>query len=280
MWDKFQSQQLNESVSKKQLRDKFKKAEKDYSKAIAVFDKNVVIGKYKRALVVDSNYPGRKGKYVYVEEFVKTSLISKKKMLSQDESTVEDINSEIERITQGEIRAKELDKEKVHRKIVEAVRADKTMDVIPPKGNMSDIALLNFLLLQHLSFNNRGEVQKVIKSSALWQNSDLKKFHRALQSLSKTQMTYLVRKIMFDKYSNSLPVHEGGYMMRIMGESLGTIAIVNFENEQKEIAKKRMQKVNERLHVLQSMKSKLKAIKGEPKTRWRTAKELEVNNFF
>jgi ParB family transcriptional regulator, chromosome partitioning protein len=72
IWDKFQSQQLNEGVSKKQKKDKFKKAEKDYSKAIAVFDKNVVVGKYKRALVVDSNYPGRKGKYIYVERICKS----------------------------------------------------------------------------------------------------------------------------------------------------------------------------------------------------------------
>ena len=38
--------------------------------------------------------------------------------------------------------------------------------------------------------------------------------------------------------------------------------IVDFENEQNGIAKKRMEKLNERLVNLQSMKSKLKAIKG------------------
>jgi hypothetical protein len=105
-------------------------------------------------------------------------------------------------------------------------------------------------------------VQKVIKASALWQSGDLKKFHQALHSLSKTQITYLVRKIMLDKYSNSLLTYEGGYMVRVMAESLGGVPIVDFENEQKEIAKKRMQKVNERLVALQAMKSKLKAIKG------------------
>jgi hypothetical protein len=153
----------------------------------------------------------------------------------------------------------------VHYKIVEAVHADKTLNIIPAKSGISDTAIINFLLLQYLSFNNRGEVQKVIKSPALWNSIDLKKFHQALQSLSKTQISYLVRKVMLDKYGNSLPTHEGGYMIRVMAESLGSIPIVDFENEQKEIAKKRIQKVNERLAALQAMKSKLKAIKGTKK---------------
>jgi hypothetical protein len=63
----------------------------------------------------------------------------------------------------------------------------------------------------------------------------------------------------------SLPAHEGGYMVRVMAESFGTIPIIDFENEQKEIGKKRIQKVNERIAALQAKKSKLKAIKG-PKT--------------
>ena len=116
--------------------------------------------------------------------------------------------------------------------------------------------------MQFLSFNNKGEVQKLIKSPALWKSTDLKKFHQAVQSLSKTQIAYLVRRIILDKYGNSLPSHEGSHMIRVMAESLGSIATVDFENEQREIAKKRMQKVNERLLILQSMKSKLKVIKG------------------
>jgi hypothetical protein len=55
LWDKFQSEEAIEGITKKQIKDKFKKAEKDYSKAIVVFDKNVAIGKFKRGLIVDSS---------------------------------------------------------------------------------------------------------------------------------------------------------------------------------------------------------------------------------
>ena len=137
-WDEFQTQSAPQGLNKRQIRERFKKAGEDYSKAITLFDKNVSIGKYKRALIVDSNYPGRKGKYMYLEEFTKTGANSKKPVLSQADSTLEDINGEIERINQREIRAKELDEEKVHRKVVRALIADKSLQAIPTKSNMSD----------------------------------------------------------------------------------------------------------------------------------------------
>lgn len=89
-----------------------------------------------------------------------------------------------------------------------------------------------------------------------------KRFHQALQPLSKTQIRFLVRKIILDKHRNSLPTHEGGYMIRVMAESLASTPINYFENEQKETAKKRSQKVNERLVALGKVKT-LKVTKNK-----------------
>jgi hypothetical protein len=69
-----------------------------------------------------------------------------------------------------------------------------------------------------------------------------KRFHQALQPLSKTQIRFLVRKIILDKHRNSLPTHEGGYMIRVMAESLASIPINYFEMNKKKQLKREVKK--------------------------------------
>lgn len=246
-----------EKKSEKKIKAEFKTAEETYEFEKEVFDKKLATGKYKKAFVAHSDSEGQTGKYVYVELNPKTSGKKTKKAVYEGDPTIEDINTEIECIKQREKRAKELDQEKVHVKVVEAVKSDKNITVLPQKMGQTDAVLFNFLLWEYISSYNKENIQKIIKPVALWKPNNPEQFYTSLSSLTKNQIAFLVRQVIIDKYSSNLPNTLGGYMLRKMAESLGSIPITDFENEQKEIAQKRQGRVNKNIGILQEMKKEL-----------------------
>jgi ParB-like partition proteins len=271
-WEKFYREKKKQNLPERKIKEEFRKEEDNYKFENEVFEKKVATGRYKKAFMVHSNTDRETGKYFYVEMTPKITIKSNKKKIEDGNGSIEDIDNEISRIKQREVRAKELDREKVQRRIVEAVKADKTAKKIPPKSASTDMMLLYFLASEHLGYSNKQEVQKVIKIPGIWSAKDIEQFKKAFQSLTKTQLTYLVRMIIIDKYSTQLPDTAGGYAFRIMAEGLGTISIPDFEKEQAEKARKRQQNVNQSIGIYQEMKQELlKAQKSTAKNK--TTKE-------
>lgn len=274
-WQEFHDYRKERKMPVKQIKEEFVKTENTYNFKKEVFEKNLSTGKYKKVFIVSSNNEDRLGQYCYVEHVPKTTGRQTKKVITPGQSGIDDINAEIERIESREKRAVELDDEKVQRKIADAVKTDKTLGKLPVKPSSIDKVLTNFLLLEFISYSQKSEVQKNLKLPALSEFTSLDKFKSCLQSLNPRQITYILRVIIAEKYSTSLPHNRGGYAFRLMAESLGTIPIADLEKQQKEQAEKRKVNVNKSLGLLKEMKKEVTK-KGHSKKQSKATSDAEA----
>jgi hypothetical protein len=262
--------------SDKAIRTEFKNDQETFAFENEVFENRLATGKYKKAFVVHSNSSHGAGKYVYVELTPKKTAKNAKKAIDNGNATIEEIDNEITRIEQLRIRTKERGQEKVHENIVEAIKNDENINIIPKKVNQTDNMLIAFLIMEHISESKKQEIQKVIKSSALWNPKNIQQCQKAFSALNKFQMAYLVRKIIVDKYSSFLPNTKQGYMYRLMAESLNTIPIADYENVQKEIVNKRQQKQIDKISELKKLKKEMTNKPKTPTTNVRTSNKEKV----
>lgn len=256
-WERYMEQAKHSKKSTKQIKEEFKKTEETYAFQREFFEKNLATGKYKKAFIVYST-SGTTGKYIYVELTPKTPAKQTKKQIDDGKATIEDIDNEINRLRARQVRSKELDQEKIHEKITNTIKDQKILEKVPQKVAHTDTILTNFILIELLDFTGREEAQKTIKSPALWNPKDKNKFLETLKNLSRQEVAYLTRKIIMQKYQNCLPTSSGGFMVRLLAESLGTIPIQNFENEQNEIFKKRQANSNRAIVTLEEIRKELK----------------------
>lgn len=262
-WNEFKKDNKGKIVEIKEL---FKREEVTYEKENKSFEDNIALGKIKKALVLHSSSKMDTGRYIFVELTPKAPTKVTKKAIENGTPTVEDVDNRIKEIQKGEIRAKELDQEKVHRKIVEQVKEDKSILSVPGKACRIDDLIIKFLLFELLGYHKQGQLCKLIRKPGLEDTSNSEKFFPALQSITKEQITYMLRQIIIGKYSTNLPNSAGGHVIRLMAESLGSIPIAEYEQTQQEIAKNRQQRKQKEIAVLKEMKADIsKNSKGKTK---------------
>jgi ParB/RepB/Spo0J family partition protein len=276
VWEDYQRQGKLLKQSDKAIKNQFKKDQETFSFENEVFEERLATGRYKKAFVVHSNSGHGAGKYVYVELTAKKTAKNAKKAIDDGNATIEDIDNEIVRLEKLRIRTKELGQENVHENIVETIKKDGNINVIPKKVNATDNLLIAFLILEHIGESKKQEIQKVIKSPALWNPKNIQQCKKAFSTLNKFQMAYLVRKIMVDKYSSFLPNTKQGYMYRLMAESLGTVPIADYENIQKEIVNKKQQKQTDKISELKKLKKEIANKPKAPISNVRTANKEKV----
>lgn len=276
VWENYQKQGKLLKQSDKAIKNEFKNDQETFAFENEVFENRLATGRYKKAFVVHSNSSHGAGKYVYVELTPKKTAKNTKKAIDDGSATIEDIDNEIARIEQLRIRTKERGQEKVHENIVEAIKNDECVNVIPKKVTQTDNMLIAFLILEHINESKKQEIQKVIKSSALWNPKNIQQFQKAFSALNRFQMAYLVRKIMVDKYSSFLPNTKQGYMYRLMAESLGTIPIADYENVQNEKVNKKQQKQTEKISELKKLKKEMANKSKTQISNLRTANKEKV----
>jgi ParB family chromosome partitioning protein len=221
----------------------------------------IAAGKYINAFYIDGN---NKGKYTYIVLKKGGSAQSASKQNdNKSEPGIAEIDFEISRIRDREKRAKELDGEKVHTRIVDAVKSDKAFKTVPAKFTANDKTLMRFLIAEYVSYNNRDHIKKVIGITRItygggYAGNNPEKYFEQINALTDQQMAFLVRTIIFDKYNTNLPTGAGGRMLRKMAEDLGTVPIATYETEQKEKADKRQKNVDKRITELQEQKKLVK----------------------
>lgn len=261
-WKEFEKWAKRHTQSEKEIKKEFKKAVETYEFNKEVFDKNVASGKYKKAFVVYDRNDRQTGKYVYVEMNDKKPPAKKaQEAITEGTATVQDIQTEITRLQEREARAKELDEIKIQEKIVQALEECKSFHEIPKTSNRTDNALINFLLIENISYSSRSTIEKVIKLNS----GSNAQFYKSLESLSRQQVSFLVRQIILAKYGTCLPTSRGGLIVRKMAEALGAVPIAKFEKEQKEKATKRQNTLKLRIGELNKHKQQI-ATKGKTVT--------------
>ncbi len=255
-WNQFKGDKNRvKRMTVSELKKLFTKEESVYEKEFKAFENNIALGKYKKALVLHGYNHKETGRYIFVELTPKAPAKVTKKAIENGNPTGEDIDSRIKEIQKDEIRAKERDQEKVHRKIVEQIKEDKTLQVVPVKACKIDDLIIKFLLFELLGYHKQKELGKLFRKPGLENTSSFEKFFPALQSISKEQITYILRQIIIGKYSVNLPNSAGGHVIRLMAESLGSIPIAEYEQGQQEIAKNRQLRKKKEIAVLKEMKA-------------------------
>ena len=253
-WKEYEKWAKHQNLSAKETKKNFDKDVDNYEFNKEVFNKNVASGRYKRAFVVYDGHDRQTGKYVYVELNPKKSKAKNaQKVIAGGSATKLDIDNEIQRLREREARAKQLDQEKIQEQIVLALKDNKTFKELPKAANRTDNALINFLLVESISYSNRSAIEKALKLNS----GNLTQFYNSIAGLSKQKISFLIRQIILDKYGTSSPNSKGGLMVRKMAESLGEIPIAKIEKSQKEIALKRQNRLTERIGELNKQKQKI-----------------------
>jgi ParB family transcriptional regulator, chromosome partitioning protein len=177
--------------------------------------------------------------------------------------TPELLQSAIDKINSAEVRARELDAEKVQ----VAVHTCFT-EQIAVVGNIAslteaDNAAARFIIYESLDYAGKAEVCEALfgdLSAEDWKGAGL--YDRLLQ-LTKPQLAYLVRKAMAGKSDSKVPGHSCGYLLYRMASSAG-IDTEGIEKEQQQQAEKRQKRNAEKIDGLQKKIKKLNATTEAP----------------
>ncbi|SIO53895.1 ParB/RepB/Spo0J family partition protein [Chitinophaga niabensis] len=259
IWNVFIEARRSSKKAEKSLKIEFNKQLKQFDLENAKFEKSIKTALVKRAYVVCSNNDNDTGKYIFItlpEKNKKKTSKDVKAAISKGTASINDIDNQITNVLDREKSAKDRDKEKVHRRIIEAIKEDKNINILPKKENQFDSILLNFLLIEHLGWRFE-KLEKIIKIPGLRSPKDINQFRTSLKLLSKQQISYIIKYIIMDKYQSHFSNTKGGFAIRLLAEGLGTIPIIDFENDQKSIAANRQLNVNKAVAILKENKAEL-----------------------
>lgn len=266
-WEEFKDDNEGNYDTEAELKEAFDKEVLEYQDEQKNIQNKIASGKYIKAFYVDGN---NKGKYVNIELSKKASSSARSEIVKGDPG-IAGIDFEIEKIRDREKRAKELDKEKVHRLIVDALKQDTNLKKLPSEFTDTDRVLMCFLLQEHISYQTRDIIKKTIGITSTYDSPKGDKNFELLAQLTDEQLAFMVRLIALDKYQTHLPATTSGYMVHKLAECQGTIPIETYQQDQQARADKRQKKVNDRIAELQEQKKELQATvkpdKPEPKSK-------------
>jgi len=171
-------------------------------------------------------------------------LPQKKKGKMQELSPEE----QIARIQQREVRAKELDAEKVHKRIIEALKeAEELLELGQLPEQPSDTLLLRLCLWKQVNWERKNTVAKTFGWN---QRASTKTELERLEKLTEEQTTYLLRLVAFDLWKSKHPNYLESLALRKFADALPSLPIDAIEKEQRQIARKRQKRVRERIQKL------------------------------
>jgi len=228
----------------------------EHQEEVTKYEKRIAAGKYIKAFTIGGS---NQGKYKYItlnnssgQKISKTDFES-----AGDNVSVNQINGEIARLKDREKRAKELDAEKVHKRIVDALAEAPELKVAKTPLQTHDFYLINFLIWDSADYVTKRELRKDLNID---ENKDI---ITQLFNLSGEQKAMMVKRIVYGKFKTNLPTWEGGRAIRVLAEGIESIPIDVFETEQNEKAAKRSSKVDERIAELETQKAELKPKKAK-----------------
>lgn len=160
-------------------------------------------------------------------------------------------DEKIQKLKKREKRAKELDAEKIQKKIVASIEEHNVITNNIISKEEIDIVLERYMIISNANWHISNELYKELKLTAFTkQNSKVETKFKQLLNLTKEQMIYATRIIAFDNYKRHNPNYDTGYFVRKLAEQYKEVPISDIEKEQKEIATKRQKRVKERLNEL------------------------------
>jgi ParB/RepB/Spo0J family partition protein len=164
----------------------------------------------------------------------------------------ENAQVQVEKIKHRIVRGKELDREKVYAKIIEALQKHPSQKKGFNKKLMpNEEVLLWFIVYDKAGYHIKDELRKYIGVT----NENPEKIYQQLRKLKPEDKAFLLRKVMLDQYGGNFPESNFGHIIYKIAADYRDIDIAAFENEQHEIRDKREARAKSRIKELQNSKN-------------------------
>ncbi|SNY99544.1 ParB/RepB/Spo0J family partition protein [Flagellimonas pacifica] len=155
---------------------------------------------------------------------------------------------QIVRIEERASRALELDAEKVHKRIIEALAETQELHQL---DKLSIQPVDNLLLRLWLWNTAPWEVQETLGKAFKWSSGVANKtMLQRMEKLTEAQVAHMVRLTTFAKWKHSLPTFIEGIALRKLAETVPSVPIEDIEKEQRQVARKRIKRTKERIQKL------------------------------
>lgn len=160
-------------------------------------------------------------------------------------------------IKQRTKRAAELDHEKVHTRVIEALKKSDAFKQIDHKmkdmPEAETVAML-FILFDKCSYSLQRDIVSKLNLKKTYSYGANEKAARmlydSLRDIDSGELAYMVRRIMLEYYPGTTSHSDRGFILRKIAEGFKDIPIADFEKEQAEIRLKREQRATERINAL------------------------------
>jgi ParB family chromosome partitioning protein len=251
-----------------------------YESELKDYNTKMAGGKYIKAFTI---YGDEKGKYVYIQLKKGSKGAGGAQAVKEKEAagklTTNDVTGEIKRVETLEKRKKELDTNKVHKAILEALAKNKEVKKvgIPHQGNI-DRSIMVYLLLHEVSgayilSNVKSAIKGIPAEPPYGKVGYAFDYFTALGELTDDDIALIIRHIVIAKWGGinmQGDVHAQDTPVRLIAEYTG-VNIAAFEADQAAIATKRQVKVNSRLADLEAKKKELSKNKKQEKKNTKPA---------
>jgi ParB family chromosome partitioning protein len=252
---------------------------KDYEKELKEYETKVAGGKFKKAF---SLFGDDKGKFVYIQIQKGSKANGSSKSTKEKEAagklTAQDVTDEIKRIQDREKRAKEIDINKNHRAILEALVNNKEIKKLGTahQGKV-DRSIMIYILLHEVSGGYilqkvRAAIKRIPAERPYGKVGYAFEYFKALGEVTDDELACIIRIIAHEKWGTvnmQGDVHAQDTPLRLIAEYIG-IDIPAIEAEQAAVATTRQARVNKRIEEL---KGKQKELSKESKPAKKNAKK-------
>lgn len=251
------------TVRKKELAELKEEYEKDLDK----YNKSIATGKYVRAFILEGKMAGT---YVYAlrekEGKVNGTASKLKEKIAENTVTVDDLDAEILRIKEREKRNRELDINKIHIAIGDALETDGVFEKVTINMNaqVQDKAILLHCLYESASYTEKEAIKKVVAWPDYTPKSYDEKYFAELQKFSEKKVAQIARIIAAQRWMRtSHDISVDHTAVRIMAK-YSAVDIKAIEKAQNLIAIERYEKGLAKIKDLQDKKKKLAPAKALP----------------
>lgn len=188
-----------------------------------------------------------KGLWINGSKAGQVATVCIKKSPKQAPQGPEGLPVQIEKIKHRMERGRELDREKVYAKILDALKDHPSQKRNFGEKMMPDEeVMLWFIIFDKAGYHIKDELLKVLGVS----KEDPEKLYKAIKTLKPEERAFMLRRVILDQYGGNYPDSAYGFIIQRIAAGYGDIDIAGFEKEQDAIAVKRETRAGERITEL------------------------------
>lgn len=187
------------------------------------------------------------------------------------------LQAQVEKIKYRMERGRELDREKIYAKILEALKIHPSQKKnFDEKMIPDEEVMLWFIVFDKGGYHIKDELLRTLGVT----KENPEKIYNALKTLKAEERAYMLRRVMMDQYGGNYPESDYGFIIQKIAVGYGDIDIASFEKEQGEICEKRESRAKAKVielkkagDILQDDKLKAKSPKRKSKSKVKKTKK-------